>query len=221
MSATFRDIVTDAQEIMREVSGIGTQLYGEDAMFSHAKRASRMLLKRYPWEQYRGWSTHTLDGVNGIVSANAFTDVADFEDFLRITRDGEVEPLAVLAKTENPNTLGTGTRVLRFTSLPVTHASYVTRRLQFYPVTATDTINVLRRIMPAMADWDTTIYLDRDMLAHATAFVAMINDDLNPGAAEANKQLMDIRFGDIMAALAAHPRSTSTADDVPSEWSER
>jgi hypothetical protein len=221
MGATIRQIVDDTLALIGEVEGSGSQVYSEDQLALTAGRSFNLLIKKYAWEQYREWSTHTLDGVDGLVDADAFSTVRDFEDFLAVHRGGQAATVPVLPKTLNPNVLS-GSSVLYWSSLPVTNANYATRRLQFWPMEATGTINVLTRVYPTTPfDWDTVLDLDRDMLVYGTSYMATIGDDLNPNAANTFRDLMEMRFTDIMAGISALPRHVASDMSVNTEWRER
>lgn len=218
MSATLREIVDGATRLVGQVDGVGVQTYGDDEMLEAATRCFNLIVKKYGWEQYREWSQHTLAGADGVVNAAAFTTVRDFEDFLAVYIGGTSREVPVLPKNINPYTL-TGTSVLYWTSLPVTSALFATRRLQFWPLAATGTVDVQSRVYPEEMDWDTVVYLDKDMLEYGTAFMALVGDDLNPNAANTYKDLMESRFQDIIEALGARPRRIGGSGSLVNEWS--
>lgn len=218
MSATIREIVTEAQSIVGEVDGAGVQTYSDDRMFRDAVRCFNLVVKKYEWQQYTEWSEHTLDGALGIVDAAAFTTVRDFEDFLHVKREDEEDDLPILPRNINPYKLS-GSTVLYWTALPVTDENYAARRLQFWPKEATGIVQVQARVYPeSPLDWATVFYLDKDMLAYGTAFMTLIGDDLNPGAAEANRLLMEMRFNDITTGLARRPIGVSHTGNIPTDW---
>ena len=217
MGGTVTTIVEEAQRIVGEADGIGVQLYSDDQMFDAAVRAFRMVVKKYAWHQYMEWSEHDLDGVLGIVDADAFDTVRDFEDFLNVYREDETKPLPILPRSTNPFRLS-GSTVQYWTALPATDANYATRRLQFWPKEATGTIQVQARVYPATIDWDTELEIDKDILVHGTAFQKLLGDDLNPAAAEAQRLLMEMRFDDVTAALARRPIAITGTNAIPNDW---
>jgi hypothetical protein len=228
MSATVRDIVTDAQSVIGEVAGAGVQAYSDDRMKADAVRGFNMMFKKYRWHQYRKWQNATLDGVTGLVTAASdFSKILDFDDFISIHRDGERKPLPILPVTLNPSTLGiSGTRVLYWTGLHSSDANYKKKKLQFYPITATGIVNIQAMVYPldpfaSNWDWTDVMYLDKDLLVYATAFMTLSGDDLSPGAASTVQTLMDMKFSDITKALASHPIPVSGGTDIPYYWQER
>lgn len=227
MSATIRQIVDDAQGIVGEVAGAGVQTFSEDRMFADAIRGFNLLFKEYFWDQYLRWSKLTLDGTLGVVtSTTELATVLDFEDVLSVHRDKEEAPLPTMPRKKNPFArLATGQVVLYWTALEAVDANYATKRLQFYPKTSVGIVNVCARHYPldtlvASWDWENVMYLDRDMLAYATAFTALAGDDLNPGAADVAKNMMEKKLNTIRGSLATRPKALGSGLDVPNRWRE-
>src|SRR5262245_17838231 len=220
MPLTVGAVITRAQGIIGEVAGPGVQVYAEDRMLLDVKSAFNMVFTKYGWPQYTRWSRHELDGSTGRVTDNSLSDVKDFTDFLRIVRDGQTEPISLLPSNFNPFSLSNGgTRVKYFTSIPAIEGAYETKKLQFYPLAATGFVNVRARVYPTGTfDENTQLALDEDMLAFATAFFTLAFEDLNPGAADTCKALMEGRYKDLLAALASHPTSASVGGDVVTDW---
>lgn len=226
MTATIQEVMDDAFDIIGEVAGSGTQAFEDDIMRSNVVRGFNMLFKKYAWEQYTGWFRIELDGVNGMPTTDAFEQVKDFEDFIAVHRDAETVPMPILPKTINPFSFTTGdTRVCYWSSMLSTNAHYKKRKLQFWPATGIGFINVQAKVYPLvppalrLTQVD-TLYLDRDLMAYAAAFSALISSDLNANAANVVKGLMDDRYNTIMNALAAHPMNVSGNTGIPNQWRE-
>lgn len=223
MSATIREIVDDALTVVGEVSGAGTQTYSEDRMFSDTVRAFNLLFKKYSWEQYRQWFQLTLDGTTGVITTDAFANVRDFEDFYSVHPDGQQNPLPILPRRLNPFTLTGGNTLQYWGSLPATDAKYPLRRLQFWPKTSVGLINVLARVYPIATgedwDWEDVMYLDKDMMVNGVAYMTLSSDDLNASAADAQRQMMEMRYKDIIAALADKPIAINgSGANIPTQW---
>lgn len=222
MPATFRQIVDDALTIVGEVAGIGVQQYSEDRMFADAIRGFNTLFKKTFWHPYRKWITFTLDGVLGVSTTDEFEQVIDFDDFSSIHRGGESSKLPILPMNLNPTVI-TGTKARYWTSLPATDADYVGKKLQIWPKESIGTIDVMVRIYPlappaTQFDWEDILYLDRDMLVYATAFMTLSGDGLNSEAANVAKSLMDMRYRDITSGLAKHPIPIEGNSSIPLDW---
>lgn len=222
MPATIRVIVDEALELVGEVAGVGVQQFSDDRMFHDAIRGFNMMFKKRFWEQFSGWTRVTLDGVTGVITTDAFETVIDFEDFRAVHRAGERSPLPILAKAYNPFTI-TGTQSLCWTSLRATDANYVKRKLQIYPLAAVGSLDVYARNYPLTPpalqwDWEDTMYLDKDLLVNATAFATLIGDSLNPEAANVAKNLMEMRYANIISALGNHPILIGSEPNIPNQW---
>ncbi len=222
MGATIQQIMDDALTIVGEVSGSGTQQYSEDRLFRDAIRSFNLLFKKYHWEQYRQWFRVELDETTGKITTNDLRNVRDFEDFTSVHLDGQQGKLPILPRSLNPYNM-TGTRARYWTSLPATHDDFATKKLIFYPLTAEGFINIQARVYPVehpALDFtpDSRFELDRDMLVYGTAFMTLANDDLNPSGATVAKEMMEMRFRDIMGGLASHPIAVAGQSGIPTEW---
>lgn len=220
---TLGDIIEGAQDLIGEVAGSGVQTYAEDRQLRDAVRGFNMMFKKYHWDQYSKWLRLALDGTLGIVEANAdLASVLDYEDFFAVHRDAEPRPLSVLPPTVNPYVL-TGTTVLYWTSLHASHANFATRKLQFYPVASTGYVNIRARVYPISSsnNWepDSVVHLDEDLLTYATAFMSLAVEDLNPQATEVVKNLMEMKYKDIIASLASRPMTAYAQAQYPTQWS--
>lgn len=219
------DIVTAAQELMGEVAGVGVQTYGEDITIQHAIRAFNMMHMKYPWDEYIEWKQLILDGVTGrLTTSNDFDYVRDFGDFISVQPTGTTWELSVLGHKENPFALDTGTTVRRYTSIPVTDASYTTKRLQFWPKASTGTLDIQVRVYPKkiteVMDADTVVYLDKDLLVYATTFQHLALDDTNSNALNIVQNMLEVRYNDLTNNRANKPIQISGGSGIPAQWSE-
>lgn len=219
---TFRQIIEDAQEVLGEVSGPGVQTFGEDILFGDAKRAFELLFTRYPWPEYLKWHEVILDGVNGLITTNAFVSVRSFGDFISIHRSGERSKLPVLPSTINPFTL-TGSRVRYFTSLHASDANFTGKRLQFWPKAATGTLNIQVRqhpIVPPATQFtlDDVVYIDLLLMVYATVFMNASWSGVGPEAAQTAQDLLDARYKDLMRSMSDQPTGYAQEDPRYMDW---
>jgi hypothetical protein len=226
MSSTIRRIVDDALSVLGEVAGAGVSTYSEDRMMNDAIRSFNLLFKKYHWPHMTEWFRFQLDGVLGIPPADTFAFVRDIEDFVSVHLDANHTPLPVLNKKLNPYAVkalqGAG-NAQAWTFQPVSSATFPDRYLQFYPLASTSYINVCARVYPLARgvpwDWADEMPLDHDMLVCGTAFMTLSSDDSNPGATDAQRNMMEIRYRDIIASLADQPIITRSPNaSVPNEW---
>jgi hypothetical protein len=224
VSATVETIVQEALALVGDVAGPSVQTYGEDQMLNEVVRGFNILFKKYHWHQYREWFRLELDGTTGIINSDGLTTVLDFEDFISVHRDTIRSQLPILPESFNPYTLTSGTTVKYWTSLAATNANYAARKLQFYPLTSTGFINVHARVYPIAVgeEWDMedTMYLDKDMLVYCGAYMTLVGDDLNPGAADTCKNLMEMKYKDIINSFASQPIAVEGDGSIPTEWTE-
>lgn len=222
MTATVGEIMEDAADMIGEIAGSGSQTFGEDRMRKDVARCFDMLFKKYPWHQYRRWFNLQLDGTLGIVTTNELEHVRDFEDIFFVGKHGNSQPLPIAPFSLNPFTMGTSTSLRFWSALHVDHANYATRKLQFYPMTATDSVDVGCRLYPNLAggQWieTDTMYLDRHLLMWGTVFMTLMGDDTNPGQAELAKNMMESRFRDITGQFADQAISFVGGSDIPTDW---
>jgi hypothetical protein len=227
VSATIREIVDAALTVVGEVAGPGVQMYEEDRMKADATRAFNMMFKKYNWDQYLDWFTVTLDGTTGKITTDAFAQVKDFEDFIAAYSAGQNAPIPFKPRKENPNSIfGSGTNVCAWSSLNASNPSYKRRKLQFYPITAVGQVNVLAKVYPLVPpavefDWEQEFFLDKDLLVYATAYMTLSGDDLNASAADVVRNLMEMKYKDVIASLAKHPINVQgTSVRIPNYWQE-
>lgn len=221
MSTTMRRIVDDALSVLGEVSGAGVNAYSEDRMLNDAIRSFNLLFKKYYWPHMMEWFRFQLDGVLGVPPANTFLYVKDIEDIYAVYRDGETHPLPSIGKNINPYALSYDT-VKAWHFLPVTSPYYDNRYLQFWGKATTEYVNVVARVYPKANgvpwDWADEVPLDHDMLVCGTAYLTLVGDDINPGAADAQRTMMEMRYRDVLAALANQPIPLRGHNDIPTDW---
>lgn len=216
--ATARQIISEVQRVVGEAAGAGVQIHAEDGMLETLNRVARLAFTRFSWDQFIDWQELELDGTTGLITDDqAFVDVTGTEDFLGIYRQGEEVPLPKLARSSNPFRM-TGSKVLCWTVLPFNHEDYEGKRLQFWPRTATGTLEVCTRLDPTPFNFQSETHMDRDILVAGCAWLTLLGDDLNPAAAEGFKQFMDERFGTIIKALALQPTTTTGRPPIPNDW---
>jgi hypothetical protein len=223
VSATVQQLVDDALTIIGEVAGSGVQTYSEDRIMRDVVRSFNLLFKKHAWPQYAKWIHLELDGTTGVITTDDLEAVKDFEDFISVNPDGKDVNLPIMPAGINPFRLTTGTDPLYWTSLHASHVNYAKRKLQIYPITATGAIDVNAKFYPiesAINDWsfDSTIELDRDMVAYGAAFMTLAADDLNPQGAGVAQQMMEMRYRDIMSAVSSHRIPIRARSSIPTSW---
>lgn len=225
MTATIRNIVDDAQEIVGEVTGPGVQMYSDDRCFSDCIRGLNMLFKKYNWRHYCNWVQLTLDGSTGTAVTDDLLNVLDFEDIIAVRRDGSRTNLSMRPRHISPfqSNMLSGNGIIYWDALNVSNPLYNKKKIYLLPKTATGKINVYAKFYPVQNDawdWQDTIYLDRDLLAYSTAYTTLAGDDLNAAAADMCKNMMEMKYKDIMSQLSSHDINFSDSQygGVPDQW---
>lgn len=217
---TIRKVVDDALELLGEVKGPGVAFYSEDRMMSDAIRSFNLLFKKYYWPHMLQWFRFQLDGTLGIPPADTFQYVRDIEDICGVYKDGQCAPMPAMPKNLNPFSR-TGNGLNYWSFLPVTDPNFENRYLQFYNKASTEFVNVQARVYPRKSDqpwgWDDVLPLDKDMLVYGTAFMTLSADDINSVQADTQRNMMEMRYRDILATFANTPLSAGS-EGIPNEW---
>jgi hypothetical protein len=229
MAKTVREIVTDAQELLGEVTGAGVQTYADDRMFRDCIRAFNMFHKKYPWEQYTSWSLCPLDALTGKIVTPIFQNLKDFDDIISVFPENSNYEIPVLDRRRNPMTIK-GSRGLFWTALPTIDPDYQYKRVSIIPTGATGSIVICWRHYPRTFsstgqmqqwEWEDVMDLDEDMLVHAVAYLTLSSDDINANAAQDQQNLADDRFAEITMSLSRRKMTASPYGvGIPSTWYE-
>ncbi len=221
----IRTIVDDAIEVVGEATGSGVQTYSEDRVMKDAIRGFNMIFKKYYWPQYTDWVTIAVDGTTGVPTTDWGYFVRDIEDILLIYKNKTEHRIPMLPNLRNPVAMVSGGSIQYWKALPSTHTNFMKRRFRFYPPTATGSLDVLAKFYPcnndAVLNFDDSVDIDHDMLVAGTAFMTLSADDLNPGAADAQRNMMEQRYKDIMGSLANEPIRVSgsgSTSGIPDQW---
>lgn len=200
-SITVTNLITKVQHEIGEVAGDSVQIYSEDRILDKLKQCFNLVYTKYGWPHYTEWMELSLDGTTGKITTNAFQNVKGPEDLLFITRAGENKQLGLLPSDVNPFVLS-GTNIAYMSYLPVTDSDYGNKIIQFWPKTATQDVVVKARIYPTTFNSNTELWLDEDMLVYGTSWMILADEGLNPDSVDKNKELFDMRYGDIIASFA-------------------
>lgn len=217
MSATVRDIITAVQHELGEVAGAGVQVYSEDRIRTHVEQCFEIVFIKHAWDEYCTWIQAELDELNGIFTTDAMSSVRSMQDVVTVIREEDNHPIPKLAPNINPFKI-TGSKAKNWSGLPHTSAWYSGRLLQFWPKTAAGTVNIRARIHPGTIVPDTTLYLDKELMIYGTAWKYLSVEGINPSGTQTMLELFDLRYRDIMHALANHPVDTGSMQDYPNEW---
>lgn len=217
--STFRDLVKAVTTNLGEVAGTGVQAYSEDRILEVVVQTFNLVWGKYAWDQYTDWSQRTLDGTLGIITAD-LSDVRSHEDIINVFPATSDVPLPKMNRSRNPFLLQ-GTSVRFWSSLPSNSAYYATRRLQFWPKSATGDVVIQHRIYPVnKTGANDPCYLDFDLMTYATSWQMLSGEGTNPAASATQQALFDMKYRDLMNLFAGQPieAQPGLSYDYRSEW---
>lgn len=213
------DIITKIQRLVGEIAGPQVQEFSEAQYYDHLQRTFNMVFTKYPWEMYRRWHSISLDETTGKPTTSPFGDIRDMTDFLAIYIDRTTRMVPMLPHNVNPYVI-TGTALRHWTSLPVTDVDFLTKRLQFWPVTASADLNILVRVHPGRIIESTRLYIDQDLLEYGCAWQILEDEGTNDAGANRAQFLFDDRWRSLMNEYARHPIEAGTRGMYPTNWME-
>lgn len=225
MPATIRQTVDAAEKYIGEVAGPGVQTYAEDRLFDATVRGFNLLFKKRRWEHYSNWFRFQLNGTTGKIVTGDMSTIKDFDDFIGVFRDGQDKPLPTIPGNANPysQSVTSGTQTKYWTSLHVSDADFLTKKLQFYPVASTEFINIAAMVYPLDPiaeswDWEDVMYFDEDLLTYAASVEFLSADGLNVSATNTAQGKMESRYKDIIANFGNQPIPIRGRTGIPDRW---
>ena len=215
MATLVSDLIQRTILAMRQVPGLGVQLYSEDALLECYNRMFDHAFSEMWWDAYMQWFTLTLDGTTGKPTSD-LTGVQKIEDIRAIFPGTSHRRLKKYGSYMNPNAL-TGTFPRWYEAINETTPARVIRVL---PVTATGTITIHARVK-GTAIFTAGDYnkLDDALLINLMAWDYLSGDADNPGnaarfAALAQERLKQLRAERNEEAIDLDPRAT----EIPGSW---
>lgn len=212
---TLSALITDCQDEIYQVSGIGTQVYTQDLIRKRIIDAF-FLIATDPtrkWKRFRKLMSYTLDGTTGHTTVAVSSTFTSFDDILAVYPDGSDLPLASAGMTRN-SLLLTGTR-------PVQYTVGDTDTIKVYPVAAEGDIVVLgRSILQTTFNLNDTVPFDYLAIKHFVCWQYITDDGSNPGQAEKHRILYEGRIKQLKEGQEEDPIPLDGvgAARVPSNW---
>lgn len=193
---TVESIIKNTIQNMGLVTGIGVQQYTEPQIKSSINRMMLFLLGKRRWEHLTHWHNFTLDATTGRTVGD-WDSCEQWEDVHEV-RVGNTEQMIVSPVTTE-HLYTTGSEALYRTVIPWDDAEAETKIFQFWPFTATGTVDVLYTHRPTavIAPHD-IVPFDEAIINFAVMWDVVSTDGLNPAAAEKAQALFDITFQDWM-----------------------
>lgn len=211
---TLLDLITDTERMLYQAAGPAVQVYAKDVLAQKLNQAFTRVFEAKFWPDFNARETRTLDGVTGKVTL-PFTSILQWSDVDEVFREHSPRPLPVMPRSFNALGLTTGTA--KFID-PASDATLFT----VYPLTATDTIQVVGRARPLRSgnfNLDDIVPFDYLALEYHAAWEYAIDDASNAALAAKFQGLFDSRMAQLEdiyfpTSVLLNPRS----GDIPLEW---
>jgi hypothetical protein len=229
----FRTVPDLTQRIirkLRQVPGLGTQLYSEDYIAELIEEVYGMVRTDRWWDHLMSWHTRVLDGITGQVTVALPVLREGFRDIRQVRYGRDAFPLPQLGAGVSPQQMVTaGTRPRFVEPLPVTHPNYATRVFRVHPLNAVtptgSELHIHLRSDPANLFVDDTVAVPFDDICLINGVVVRYaaSDSANVAEVEvAQRTFMDrldqLRRMHDNAALALDPRSPLGTDQWHERW---
>lgn len=197
---TRRELTLQVLDVLALVSGSGVQTYTEPQIVTAIQNSFDLLFKERFWDHLCYNTTHTLDGVAGVVT-DTIVGIEDFTDIKWIRLDPYEEKDTIPYFPDG----NMATNTLGFTSFPWDHAQFSTKRLWINPVTTTGNIKIRARRRPdEFTDDDDIVPMDSVMLSYFVAAQLLAVDGMNPGAQSMSMGLFQDRYDTLTSNEGDH-----------------
>jgi len=160
-------------------AGTGVQTYAEDRIAEMIQHKFDVLFDSRFWPQFSTWTTYTLDGTLGVVTADLIDVIKRFDDIGIIYPENSDQALTISTPfSMNPNNIG-GTS-------PRHYEGYndINKVFKLWPRKSTGNINVYYRTKPADFVGSDVVDFDEQVLILGAAWDYLEDDGTNPGASE-------------------------------------
>ena len=207
--ATFSDITTNVEKLLRMEAGMSVQQYSEDIIGKHLQDSFNRLFNLY-WlpDYYNAGEDFTLDGTTGKVTADLTTKIKRWRDVRFIWMKPYIQLLAVKPPQLAPSML--------VGLVPMWQPISGDKIFSIFPVTTVGTITVAYRTKPDDFTSNDTVPEDIASIMEAEAAYVYVSDDsANEIAIKRLGQLTESREGDLRVALNQLPRPLAPGRGAP------
>jgi hypothetical protein len=191
---TLSELTQDVIKTIGLVSGTAVQTYTEPNVKVAVQQTFDMMFRKNDWQHLTEWMTLALDGTLGIPSTNIDATVKEWTHVRKIfvanTDQRVVQPLA------REHLSVAGSQPLFWTPLPWDNVNAETRVLQFWPKTATGSVDIFVKKKPANFGNDDKVPFPSDLMQYGAAWNVLANDGINPDAAERARVLFEVCYSD-------------------------
>lgn len=215
--ATFNDIIQKVIVRISQVPGTSVQTYAEGRIGDMVQHKFNVLFDDFWWSQFQGWTTGTLDGTTGVVTADLSNSVKRWVDIKRVFYDTDQTPLPQLPISVNPYALSAGGRPRFIDPYPADSAKV----FRVWPNDATGTLRINYRTKPADFGTSDTVNMDDQVLILGAAYDYLEDDGTNPGATEKFRVMFEQRLRQLKMAESEQPIPLDGRTElIPTRWEE-
>lgn len=222
MSVTVQQVVTATITELSQIPGTSTQIYGTPRIQQYVQDAFDFCFQAAWWLAYTSYSTNTLDGTTGRLTADidvssgfpsTSVKITQFTNIRQVFAGDTSRVLRSLPRGINPAVI-TGSEPMFVAPDTVN----VNAPIRFYPITAAGTVTLECRQEPlhpfALTD---VLYFDGLMLSLGAAYMYAADDGTNPGQINKFQSMFMKRLKDMLAAesdtkIQLDPRLPTTWD---------
>lgn len=207
MPITFENLIDRCIVRLGQVSGIGTQLITEPQIAALIQDTFDLVWPEAWWLEYRVRMERTLDAAAGLttVDINDTTTtpyISDFNDVHSVWLDDDDDPIPQVNTWHNIPVSGTKIMCYEAVNPAGTNAG---KLLQFYPITATGTVDIFGRQKPTDFVSGDTIYLDTLLLQYGVLHSYMEDEATSPGKTQELQIKFDTRLKQLQNMHGAKP----------------
>ncbi len=212
---TLAQLVARTAERLSMAAGTGVQTYAEDRIAEMIQHKFDVEFDKRFWPQFSTWTTYTLDGTLGVVTADLTEVIKRFEDIAIIYPTNSDTPIThTTPMSMNPNNIG-GTSVRHYESYVATSVAKVFR---VWPRASTGTLEIYYRTKPDTFVSTDTVNFDEQLLILGAVWDYLEDDGTNPNASAKMKDLYDERSIQIGNSLDRMPISLDPAAGRPATF---
>ena len=211
---TFSDLITQTTTALSMVTGPGVQKYAEDRIAQYLQEIFDVAFSELWWPDYMQWFERTIDGTDGVVTANIDT-VLRFEDIRAVFKADTDITLTLLPSSVNPFNIS-GTTVRYYEGLAEDTATKV---IQFWPKTSTDSVVIAARVHPSDFISTDIVKMDRTLLTNGAAWKYSEDRGTNPGATQKFQISFESRLNQLKIEYNDKPLKLDPHfAEIPTEW---
>lgn len=196
---TVNQLTQSVISLVGLVTGTGVQTYTEPQVYAAIQAQFDILFIKRFWEWLTPTVSMALDGTTGVVTGTLttyFNDPTDIKDIWINGTDRRVVP-----PLDREHLRASGSNAQYYKMMLWNDPLIATKLLQFYPITATDTLDITGRTKPAAFAPTSTVPFPDVVMTQAAAWHLLDNDGINPTASAKAQLLFETSYRDLIANL--------------------